>query len=73
MTVLSVLRVTWVDASTNEDGFHIYRNGQVVADVGANGTVWEGDTSMFQCGDIFAVSAYNSGGESPRSAGRSPC
>jgi hypothetical protein len=56
----------WEDTSDNEDGFRIYRitakNTTKIAEVGANVTTYVDKDAL--AGVCYAVSAYNSAGES---------
>jgi len=58
-------QLTWVDASSDEAGFHVYRNGVLVATLPANSTSYT-DTTSFTIGStiIYSVTAYNIIGES---------
>jgi hypothetical protein len=54
----------WADRSTNETGFHVYRDGMLVVDLVANSTSYidnfTGSTSVTY---TYQVSAYNASGE----------
>jgi hypothetical protein len=56
----------WEDTSDNEDGFRIYRitakNTTKIAEVGPNVTTYSDKDAL--AGACYAVSAYNSAGES---------
>jgi len=64
-------KLSWKDNATNETGYRVYRNGSLVAGIGANSTSY---TNTFQYNqgtggptyDTFAVEAYNSYGTSSR-------
>ena len=58
-------QLTWVAASTDEAGFHVYRNGVLIATLPA-GTTSYTDTTSITIGStmIYGVTAYNSIGES---------
>ncbi|MFZ1043247.1 MAG: hypothetical protein WCA79_00385 [Anaerolineales bacterium] len=58
-------QLTWVAASADEAGFHIYRNGVLIATLPA-GTTSYTDTTSISVGStmIYSVTAYNSIGES---------
>jgi hypothetical protein len=55
----------WNDNSSDESGFHVYQNGNLVGDEPVNSTQFHG-TLVGQCSDVIAVSAYNAVGESAR-------
>lgn len=38
--------MTWVDQATNEEGYHIYRNGSLLATLGPNTSSFEDDTTL---------------------------
>jgi len=63
-TSATSIDIRWVDDSNNEDGFRIYRDDSLIADVGPN-------TEDYQDGNLeptttyeYAVEAYNQVGES---------
>jgi len=63
------IEISWQDNSENEDGFRVYRNGERKATIEANVTSYldtglDGGTNY-----TYRVSAYNDGGESPRTSG----
>ncbi|MDP9470890.1 MAG: fibronectin type III domain-containing protein [Chloroflexota bacterium] len=61
------IRLNWVDNSTNELGFYIYRDdlGAVpLATVPADTTTFRDETAVAGTTYTYAVSAYNAGGES---------
>lgn len=69
----NLVRLTWIDKSNNEDGFHIYVRDKYrnqykhLFDIGANMTsthIWELDP---QTQYYFYVEAFNSHGNSPHS------
>jgi hypothetical protein len=58
------ISLSWVDRANGEDGYRVYRNGAVVADLAAGSTSY----SEFVPGSgtyNYSVAAYNAGGESP--------
>lgn len=62
------IEITWQDNSDNEDGFRVYRNGAIKATIEANVTSYvdtglDGGTNY-----TYRVSAYNDGGESPKTS-----
>ena len=61
------MNLGWVDNSGNEDGFKIYRDGQLIKTLGGNRTRWL-DTGL-HCGTTYQyyVTAYNGNGESAAS------
>jgi hypothetical protein len=58
-------QLTWVAASNDETGFHVYRNGVLIAKLPADSTSYT-DTASFTIGStiIYGVTAYNNVGES---------
>ncbi|MGA7193708.1 MAG: hypothetical protein WBW94_08765 [Anaerolineales bacterium] len=58
-------QLTWADESNDETGFHVYRNGTLIATLPANSTSYT-DTTSFTIGStiIYSVTAYNNVGES---------
>jgi hypothetical protein len=38
--------LNWVDQATNEEGYHIYRNGSLLATLGPNSSSFEDDTTL---------------------------
>lgn len=61
------LRLGWVDNSDDEDGFNIYRNGELIATVGENVTFFD-DTPPQNTSLVYRVEAYNSAGASDQVA-----
>jgi len=58
-------RITWTDMSNNEDGFRIYRDGDLVAEVSANATnVTDIVSRRNPRSYSYYVTAYNEIGES---------
>jgi len=68
------INLTWTDASTNEDGFRVYRGTgaspasftKIGADLGANITTFTDTTASGSTTYVYQVSAFNSAGESSR-------
>lgn len=63
------VKLSWSDASSNEDGFKILRNGQQIATVPANATSYTDDLSGQPAGAQFSYSviAFNVTGDSAAS------
>ncbi|MBA7585859.1 hypothetical protein ES708_27849 [subsurface metagenome] len=59
-----VVSLQWSDNSNNEDGFTVYRDGNIVATIGKNSIIYQ-DTGL-EAGQTYqyAVRAYNEAGES---------
>jgi murein DD-endopeptidase MepM/ murein hydrolase activator NlpD len=55
--------LSWNDRSNNEDGFRIYRNGSLIATVGANTTSYSDTTVRPRTSYCYQVAAYNAAGE----------
>jgi hypothetical protein len=59
------LTLIWVDQASNEDGFHVYRDGDLVATLPANTTSFTDEPG--RGGPyLYEVEAFNAGGASPR-------
>jgi hypothetical protein len=55
----------WSDSSDNETGFHLYRNGALLAELPANTTTYTDNTYIAPGGSIsYSIAAFNSAGES---------
>jgi hypothetical protein len=63
ITVTTVL--TWADNADNEKGYHVYRLGNLIADLAANSTTYT-DTANVASGTqlTYSVEAYNDAGPS---------
>jgi len=61
----SIYRVSlsWLDQASNEDGYRLYRNGQLIATLGANTTSYV-DEPPFGGPYTYTLEAYNAGGAS---------
>jgi hypothetical protein len=59
----NVRRLDWVDNSSNEDGFRIFRGGQLVTTVGPNITSFT-DGGIIPGTGCYVVVAYNGAGQS---------
>ena len=58
------VRLSWIDNSTNEQGFKVYCNGSMIAELDANTNSFS-DISLNPAAEYnFSVTAYNSIGES---------
>ncbi len=54
----------WIDAANNENGYHIYRLGQLIADLPANSTTYS-ETINTTGGNLsYSIRSYNDAGES---------
>ena len=62
---ISEFHLTWEDMSSNEDGFHLYRDGTLVAEVPADRTdvIDVVDLKNFRS-HFYYIAAYNEAGES---------
>jgi hypothetical protein len=59
--------LSWVDAATNESGYHVYRSGTQIADLPANSTSYDDNIMSGPPQDLqYSVAAYNDAGESPQ-------
>jgi hypothetical protein len=61
------LRLVWVDNSDDEDGFNIYRNGELIATVGENVTAFD-ETPPQNTSLVYRVEAFNSAGASDQAS-----
>lgn len=57
--------LSWDDRADNEDGYRVYRNGSLLATLGANATSYQ-DTPPFGGPYSYGVEAYNASGASSR-------
>ena len=57
----------WLDNSTDETGFRVYRNEVMVAERPAGSTSWDDTTVVVEQHYDYYVVAYNASGESARS------
>src|SRR5271157_2666507 len=67
----ATITLTWKDVANDESGYHVYRNGALIADLPANSTTYTDDTSR-GAGSVFSysVEAFNSiGASSQRTTG----
>jgi hypothetical protein len=55
----------WLDAAGNEQGYRVFRDGQLIATLGANATGYT-DTPPNLSGHTYAVEAFNAAGASSR-------
>jgi hypothetical protein len=53
----------WIDSANNESGYHIYRNGQMIADLPAGSTTYS-ETISSGVSFVYSIRAYNDAGES---------
>ncbi len=59
------IKIKWTDHADNELGYRIYRDGTVVAELGANSTEYTDIFSVVQGQAIYyAVEAFNENGAS---------
>lgn len=57
--------LSWVDAASNESGYHVYRSGTKIADLPANSTSYDDAITSGPPQDLqYSVAAYNDAGES---------
>lgn len=68
-TAFNSVSLSWTDASSNEAGFRIKRNGVVVGTVGPNVTTFVNNTGVIEnTAYNYEVVAYNAAGESEAAA-----
>jgi hypothetical protein len=68
------VELSWTDVSTNEEGYKIFRNGDLLATLAANSTSFEDDTTLgilFILGDdppsiTYSIRAFNGAGQSDK-------
>lgn len=61
------VNLSWTDKATNETGYHIYRDGNQIADLPPNSSSYTDTTSDTSGGVIvYGVAAYNDIGSSPQ-------
>jgi hypothetical protein len=60
------LRLTWASQSDGKTGYRLYRNGSLLATLGANATTYE-DLPPFGGPYTYAIESYNANSTSPRS------
>ena len=66
--------LTWTDTSNNESGFHVYRLGNLIADLPANSTTYIDIANVSPGTQLtFSVEAYNDSGASPQRTITSTC
>lgn len=53
------VKLDWIDNSSDEDGFKIYRDGALVQTVGTNVQTWTDNTVSASCWYSYYVVAYN--------------
>jgi len=58
------VNLSWMDTSSNEDGFRIYRDGVLVAEVGQNTQTYRDMGLQHGTTYQYAVRAHNQAGES---------
>jgi hypothetical protein len=56
--------LNWTDNSGNESGFRVYRDGGLIATLGANVTTYDDDAPHKNSAYTYAVEAYNGAGTS---------
>lgn len=56
--------LSWTDVADNEDGYHIYRDGNQVADLASDSTSYS-ETAPGTGDYVYKVAAFNATGESP--------
>lgn len=54
----------WLDTADNENGYHVYRSGQLIADLPANSTTYTDTAAPTGTTLSYSVMAYNDAGES---------
>jgi hypothetical protein len=59
------VKLSWSDVS-NESGYHIYRNGKLIATLGANVTTFTEDGLPLDHGQIYEIESFNANGVSER-------
>lgn len=68
------MNLSWTDNATNETGYRVYRNGELIKTLDANSTMTGDETTLAAIWLIntpkpsvtYAVAAFNAAGESPR-------
>jgi CSLREA domain-containing protein len=60
------LTLTWIDMADNETGFHVYRDGQLIATLGANVNSYTDTNPSCNTSHTYGVEAYNDAGVSAR-------
>lgn len=58
--------LTWNDSADNENGYRVYRDGGLIADLPANSTTYADSTSYSGGSVTYSVEAYNDVGTSPQ-------
>jgi hypothetical protein len=59
--------LSWADTSNNESGFHVYRLGNLIADLPANSTTYTDVANVQPTTQLtYSVEAYNASGSSPQ-------
>lgn len=68
------MTITWSDWANNEDGYRIYRNGELIAELGANTTTYV-DTFPTEATQTinFGIEAHNSTGSSGQATFSESC
>jgi hypothetical protein len=61
----------WIDAADNEDGYRVYRDGNLIANLGSNAKGFT-DTPPYGGPYSYGVEAFNSAGASPRPTVQEP-
>jgi hypothetical protein len=59
----SQITIQWIDNSNNEDGFRIYRNGNLIASVDSDITTFQDSNLEYATVYGYSVAAYNQYGE----------
>ena len=59
----SQITIRWIDNSNNEDGFRIFRNGELIGSVGPNIIVFQDKGLKYASTYYYDVVAYNQYGE----------
>ncbi len=64
----NAVKLTWMDNSSNEKGFKIYRNGTLIKTLPADSTTFTDTTAQRNTPYTYSVSAFNDYGESQKSS-----